>query len=214
MANVVRYDELPHLIPCYRRNGPGDSFRAIRWASGTWQPASELHYVDLVPPTADWRKAKIYLVQISQELTLRWRFQKEHYYVAAFNNATMDAYLSKRYGNIAKKSAGMAKSALGKLMHKISAKERDTANPTPRAERIASKRTFAIETVNGNTYTLTCRDDLFFAQLAVNGGRGGVNLALKKAANKIAGLIQHKCKDFLLPGEVKTPFPEIRRRIA
>ena len=213
MANVVRFSELPGVHATYR-GGKGSAYRAIQNDAGLVRPASDFHYVSLVPPTTDWRKAKFYMVVLSLELVKRWPYQKERFYVAALNDGVVERYLSKRYGNIAKKSAGMAKSALGKLMHKISAKERDTANPTPRAERVASKRTFAIETVSGNTYTLTCRDDLFFAQLAVNGGRGGVNLALKKAANKIAGLIQHKCKDFLLPGEVKTPFPEIRRRIA
>ena len=106
----------------------------------------------------------------------------------------------------------MAKRALGKLAHRISANEQDNTRATARAERVAGEKTFVIERVTGNKYVLDIHDKLMFAELAVRGGKYGIQLAMKKAANKVAGYIQHTCKKILLPGELPTPFPEIRRR--
>jgi hypothetical protein len=174
----------------------------------------DIKVVQLIAPTQDWKAGHVFVCTLPEDLLARRPCQPKQIWVMALNQAAVKSYISKRLGRIDKASAGMAQSALGKLMHKISAKERDTARPTARANKKADENTFVVEYVEGDKYVLDVRDNLLFAQLAVRGGKGGVNLALKKAANKVAGLIQHTCKKFLMPGEVTTPFPEIRRRIA
>ena len=170
------------------------------------------HIVQLVPPTEDWKKATIYNVWLDEQLLKRWPCQPAKFFVIAMNDRACESYLSKRYGKIAQESAGMAKRALGKLAHRISARENDATRATPRADRVAEEKTFVVERVAGDKYILEINDKLLFAELAVRGGKYGIQLALKKAANKVAGYIQHTCKKILLPGELPTPFPEIRRR--
>lgn len=170
------------------------------------------HIVQLVPPSEDWKKATVFLVTISEERRKRWTCQPPKFFVVAMSDHAVESYLSKRYGRIAQESSGMAKRALGKLAHRISANEQDNTRATARAERVAGEKTFVIERVTGNKYVLDIHDKLMFAELAVRGGKYGIQLAMKKAANKVAGYIQHTCKKILLPGELPTPFPEIRRR--
>lgn len=215
MSNVVTITETSWR-GAYRRfkGSHGNSaMRCLVDGSGT-EKFGTSWYVQLIAPNQDWKAGRVYKCTLPVDLKARRPYQPENIYVMALSREAVKSYISKRLGRIDKASAGMAQSALGKLMHKISAKERDTARPTARANKKADENTFVVEKIEGDKYVLDVRDNLLFAQLAVRGGKGGVNLALKKAANKIAGLIQHKCKDFLLPGEVTTPFPEIRRRIA
>ena len=170
------------------------------------------HIVQLVPPSDDWKKATVFLVSVSEDRRKRWPCQPPKFYVVAMNDRAVESYLSKRFGKIAQESAGMAKRALGRLAHRISANETDNTRATARADRVTKEKTFVIERVAGDKYILDIKDDLMFAKLAVKGGDFGIQLAMKKAANKVAGYIQHTCKKILLPGELPTPFPEIRRR--
>ena len=170
------------------------------------------HIVQLVPPTDDWKKATVFLVSLTESRQRRWPCQPLKFFVVAMSDRAVESYLSKRFGKIAQQSSGMAKRALGNLAHRISANERDNTRATARADRVAREKTFVIERVAGDKYVLDIRDELMFAKLAVKGGDFGIQLAMKKAANKVAGYIQHTCKKILLPGELPTPFPEIRRR--
>jgi hypothetical protein len=170
------------------------------------------HVVQLVPPSEDWRKAHVYSIHLTPEQMRRWPCQPSVTWVVAMNDRAVESYIAKRYGRIAQQAKGMAKSALSKLAHKISALDRDDSNATPHAQRVAWRETSVRERVAGDKYVLDIRDELMFAKLAVKGGDFGIQLAMKKAANKVAGYIQHTCKKILLPGELPTPFPEIRRR--
>ena len=62
----------------------------------------------------------------------------------------------------------------------------------------------------GEEFAVTVLDALDYAALALKGGRPAVDLAMKKAANKISGMIRHSvyCP---LDHDVGTPFPEIVR---
>ena len=108
-------------------------------------------------------------------------------------------------------SESAVRAALARLSHKISTVGREE-RAAPHAQTVADRETVVSERVQGDRYILDVRDNISFAQLAVRGGAIGVQIAMKKAANKIAGLIQHTCRKILLPGELPTPFPEVRRR--
>ena len=54
---------------------------------------------------------------------------------------------------------------------------------------------------------------LRYAIAAVKGGKPEVDLAMKKALNKVVSQINHKFKDgFLQPKMLATPFPEIVKK--
>ena len=62
------------------------------------------------------------------------------------------------------------------------------------------------------TYSLLLEDNLDYASGAVDGGEMGVNMALQKALNKVASVINHKCENLLLFDPLPTPFPEVKQR--
>lgn len=53
---------------------------------------------------------------------------------------------------------------------------------------------------------------LDYAKLALKGGDSAINQALMKASNKIASVINQKCKNLLMFQKIETPFPEVRGR--
>lgn len=65
--------------------------------------------------------------------------------------------------------------------------------------------------VDAKDVTLHIEDRLDYAALALNGGPSAVDLALKKAGNKIAGRLS-KVAEAKLGEKVPTPFPEVRQR--
>ena len=70
------------------------------------------------------------------------------------------------------------------------------------------------KTGNGSSYSIEARDMLDYAKLALKGGESAVNQAIMKASNKIASVINQKCKNILMFQEIQTPFPELRSRKA
>ena len=65
----------------------------------------------------------------------------------------------------------------------------------------------------GKGFELTIHDKLGYSVAALRGGRSAVDVALMKAANKIAGRItQHLKAHGNLDEAVPTPFPEVKRR--
>lgn len=137
------------------------------------------------------------------------------YFVAAPSEAVarrVEARDSRR--RIATKG-GLAKTALGVAMAKIST--RNTADNPPRVAKILASKLSSVqiseEGYNSGSFSLEYRDDLDYGVAALKSGAGAMDTALQKAANKIAGMINHaahKSGDF--EHDIATPFPEIKRR--
>jgi len=112
--------------------------------------------------------------------------------------------------------AGLAKRAVSALMIKTNNKgpaDAVSARVYQKANEVTTVKNQIVKNPNGSgVYSLTAMDDLRYAGRALKGGQASVDMALRKAANKSVGLIQHKCKNVLLPGELKTPFPEITKK--
>lgn len=107
---------------------------------------------------------------------------------------------------------GLAKAALGIAMKSIST--RNAADSvTPRALRLAQANVAVRKYGNGDMFTLEIRDSLNYASLALKGGPAAVDLALQRAANKIAGRLS-KVAERKLGEKIPTPFPEVRQRRA
>jgi hypothetical protein len=60
-------------------------------------------------------------------------------------------------------------------------------------------------------YTLNLADRLNYAVDALKGGRASVDLALKKAANKTAGILA-KVAEKKFGEKISAPFPEVKGR--
>lgn len=144
---------------------------------------------------------------------------KRNYIIAAPSKAIAEKAAKMILLRMKMKYAGLAKRAVTALMCKVWKNEHQYAVPifvAAVAEENISYKSWILRsnTDGGGVYAITMRDELDYAVSAVRGGRAGVDLAMKKACNKAAGLIKRRCADLLLPGEIKTPFPEIRRRKA
>ncbi len=106
---------------------------------------------------------------------------------------------------------GLAKWTLGAAMRGLSTRNA-AADVSADAEgagvRLSSVQRFAGA---GGAYAVRVRDEARHAVAALRGGEGAVDVALMKAANKIAGRLLHRFGDALGP-DFSTPFPEVRRR--
>ena len=96
----------------------------------------------------------------------------------------------------------MMKSGSSTSQRSESANAASKANQTTRVQRTGS----------GSTFQITAFDLLKYAKLALKGGDGAINLALMKAANKIASTINKKCEKLLLFENIGVPFPEVKQR--
>ena len=86
-------------------------------------------------------------------------------------------------------------------------------------ESTAQKVVAKIESVKQNgadkgTYTLVLDDRLRYATSALKNGKASVDLAFKKAANKVISVINQKIKDgkAFFSDKLDMPFPEVRRK--
>lgn len=103
---------------------------------------------------------------------------------------------------------GLARAAVSALIRKaggnsttsgkIGAKASDNARVTPRGA--------------GDSFSLTILDNLSYAECAVKGGKSGITLALQRACNKSASVINRRCADLLDFRPLETPFLEIKQR--
>lgn len=103
---------------------------------------------------------------------------------------------------------GLARAAVSALLRKaggssttsgkIGAKANDNARVTERG--------------GGNSFSVQILDNLSYASVAVKGGTSGISLALQRAANKSASVINRRCADILDFRPLATPFPEVRQR--
>ena len=116
----------------------------------------------------------------------------------------------RRWGTI--NNAGLAKRALGVAMNKLST--RNVAdNSNVRLSRIARANVRVMQYRQGPLMTLEIVDRLNYALAALKGGAASVDLALQRAANKIAGRLC-KVAEAKLGETIATPFPEVKNRKA
>ena len=69
-----------------------------------------------------------------------------------------------------------------------------------------------VETIqSGNTYTMRVTSNVEYGTEALKSGAQAIDLAMMKAANKTAGILNHiGGLDF--GEEIQTPFPEVKQR--
>ena len=109
--------------------------------------------------------------------------------------------------------SGLARRALGLAMHRLSTRQVKSERVNMRLSRIASAN-IKVRTANaGGVFALNIRDNLGYAVPALRGGYAAIDLALKKAANKVAGRLS-KVAEKKFGERIVSPFPEVKKRRA
>lgn len=180
-------------IPCARRGSP----RGPR-----------LHEpIAFASKGMDLKNAKVYRVTPVHEAD-------SPYYIFTYSPEDVLKFELARIRRAIAWMGGLAKTALGLAMAKISTRP-PQIDAKQHARNIASKLSICTVNVAGwasGKAFVEYRDLLNYAIPALKSGESGVNAALMRAANKIAGLITHTLHnqgDF--EHDVATPFPEVKR---
>lgn len=194
------------LVPSFRRWG-GKTRPCLRVGKGgnTYTPmkGTRIIYADGL---VNFAAQKVYTANITRGEGDR---RKTYRYVVVASSKSSASRAVRRAN--AKRIAswrGLARAAVSALIRKaggnsttsgkIGAKADDNARVTPRGA--------------GNSFSLTILDNLSYAECAVKGGKSGITLALQRACNKSASVINRRCADLLDFAPLPTPFPEIKQR--
>jgi hypothetical protein len=103
---------------------------------------------------------------------------------------------------------GLAKLALGFAMAKISTRGGLKEVASPKAKKAAESASKVYTSSSGETFGMVVIDALDYAKKALKSGPGGVDRAMMKAANSIAGRIR-KSAGGKLDEVLPIPFPEV-----
>lgn len=106
---------------------------------------------------------------------------------------------------------GLAKTALGYAMLMTSTRQSVKSDAATAKARMAASRAASVVSRSGDgRWTIDITDSLDYAKTALRSGPGGVERAMMKAANSVAGRLR-KVAGGDLGGEIATPFPEVSR---
>lgn len=140
--------------------------------------------------------------------------EKKYKYLIVAPDAKTAAKVAKQIKQRrAMRYSGLAKAALSRLMRKTATVSDGGEMPDAAVARKADEQTRSVaQNGGGKAYSLHLEDNLGYAILAVKGGQTGVDLALRKAMNKITATVNQRCKKILGFENLPTPFPEVRQR--
>lgn len=194
------------LVPSFRRWG-GKSRPCLRVGKGgnayTPMKGTRVIYADGL---TNFTAQKVWTAEITRGEGDRRRTYK--YVVVASSQSSASRAVRRASAKRISSWRGLARAAVSALLRKaggssttsgkIGAKANDNARVTERG--------------GGNSFSVQILDNLSYASVAVKGGTSGIALALQKACNKSASVINRRCADLLDFKPLPTPFPEIRQR--
>lgn len=205
----VRMAKRPDLMPSYRGTTKRICWRPRGGGVGHWNKND----VCRIPPGIEFRNCVVWQVTVSEDRRSRWRHQAASYMLLATSDAAAKEYVQKRYSAIADRTAGAARGVWGHVMAEISTRPVADKALKAHAEKVAGGAFRVTKSGDADSYRVMLEDRLTYAVDAVKGGRGGIDMAVKKAANKIAGQLNHALgKNGDLERRFETPFPEVKRR--
>ena len=133
----------------------------------------------------------------------------ERVYVVARSAGEVRKWATNKLSNYVKRFRGMAKWALGQAQSQVHNINVGTIGAA--AQRVALNNIIVQATGDGwnsGTFQIYVADKLDYATLALQGKSADVDLALMKAANRTAGII-NKLGRARLDETIQTPFPEV-----
>lgn len=210
-SGFVVVGQYPGVEAGFRTDG-GRPIRCVRVPGG--------HHVNTKTINAAGRYAKgehvdVFLVQDSVSSAVGHKIDR--YYVIARSIDDAKKFAALRRKKRLEKFARMAKWTIGQAQSFIS---RGSQYAADRMTAVAKRTALAALQVSVNdsgfssgSVSVDFADNLNYAALALKNGRASFDLAMQKAANKTAGLINHYIHQLRFDGPpVPTPFPEASRR--
>ena len=146
-----------------------------------------------------------------------WKWDKNRnakdrcWYVFAQSRKVAVDYGKERMQRYINRWRGLARMALGFAMAKLSTRAVKVDPVSAKAKTAAEMNAHVSHSADGGMYTTVVIDSLRYARKSLKSGPGAVELALKKAANSIAGRIR-KTAGGSLDMKFPTPFPEVKGR--
>ena len=177
--------------------GKHSSIFCLRIGKARYTPQSNER---IVRTTTDLKDANVY----------KWYdIKKRSWLIVAKSRKEAIEWAMEKLKKRANQYKGLARAAFSLLMKQSGSK---TSAPITNAEAAskASSLTKVTKTKSGSNYSINASDMLDYAKLALRGGDTAINQALGKASNKIASVINTKCKNILMFEKLDTPFPELR----
>ena len=155
---------------------------------------------------------KVYKIEPVNGERMKWdrSLHKGCWYVFAKSEKVADRFAKTHMTMRIKAFRGLAKTALGYAMAGVSSAGNITADVSSTRTLRSAQEAAKVITNNGNdTYSVTVIDAISYATLALRSGEGGVDRAIIKAANSIAGRLG-KVAESRLDAPISTPFPELK----
>lgn len=193
------------LFPSFYRDG-GMVRPCLRQGSRRGPRANIYFRID--PSVSTFRTARVFSITPEHERLVS-------YCLVADSERSAFDFENRRALKRIELKGGLAKTALGIAMAKLSTRNDDNDSPAlarALASNLSRVTVYGSGTGSGD-FGLSYSSDLDYAIAALDGGTSGFETAMQKAANKIAGLINHAAHaagDF--EHDIPTPFPDIKKR--
>jgi hypothetical protein len=156
-------------------------------------------------------RVKVYKATIANT-----HMNRREYYAFATSKKQAENYFKSIVERVLKKESGMAKYVLGIAQAKVSNRPMKDEKPHG-AKQWQIAHEAGIINIDESGFSsgvvhFSFTDDLEYSVGALRGGRDALTVAMKKAANRTAGMIHKAYKDRRFNEDVQTPFPEVQRR--
>lgn len=135
---------------------------------------------------------------------------RARYYIIARSLDDARAEAAKRHERRVKNFAGMAKWTLGMAQAMVSDRPMTGEGVAGAAASVGGKNVMVGKGGGPGSFSVEVRDLLNYASTALKGGEADLQLAIQKAANRTAGIINHLA-GVSLDEPIPTPFPEIAK---
>lgn len=196
---------------------------ARKWRCARYSAAPGAHRVRGVRPVnlagqqyAKGEKVKVYkVVPVHHRDDWQWaknaNAKDRCWYVLAKSEKVARDFGKRQVTRYMKRWRGLGKTALGFAMAQLSTRGVKSEPVSAKAMKAAELNAKVFKGASGTSWSCIVVDSLNYAKKALKSGPGGVERAMKKAANQIAGRIWsvagHK-----LSARPPTPFPEVAGR--
>jgi hypothetical protein len=194
---------------------------AKKWRCARYSAAPGAHRVRGVRPVnlagqqyVKGEKVKVYkVVPVHHRDDWRWakntNAKDRCWYVLAKSEKVARDFGKRQVSRYMQRWRGLAKTALGFAMAKLSTRGVKSDPVSAKAMKAAELNAKVFKGGGNGQWSIVVTDSLNYAKKALKSGPGGVDRAMKKAANQIAGRIWavagHK-----LDSRPPTPFPEVK----
>lgn len=211
-ANAKSYKiEATPYVASWERHG--HSFRRVARVGGTGAKAPIYPVNNAGQHYVKGERVRVWKITPLHADRMEWKKNRNKgcWYVFAQSRAVADRFAKAHLTRVLAKERGMAKTAMGFAMARLSTRSEPVEAKGPKAQRLASEAiTVRAADYGGDVFALTVKDALEYAEPALVGGKSAIQLAMAKAANKIAGRLAKWQEAHFFSGErIATPFPEI-----